>query len=126
MLFLQPAPRCEVAPAEAASFKVKFLEMKTKEEAIRSRWIKDEENWRKLPARAWPPTQPSEDDIESLKGKVASLCVTRDEACRDAGEDASVAVCACRCLGAFACQTRWSEPAARLPPQSLANLILLL
>ncbi|GMH72834.1 hypothetical protein TrST_g8686 [Triparma strigata] len=40
------------------------------EKQIRSRWIKDEDNWRKLPARAWPPIQPPASSEESLRKKL--------------------------------------------------------
>ena len=41
---------------------------------IRNKWIEDEENWRKLPARAWPERQPNVDEIPQLEKEYVSLC----------------------------------------------------
>ena len=38
------------------------------ETAMRLRWERDEDGWRKLPPRAWPVKQPSEGDIPTLRG----------------------------------------------------------
>lgn len=55
---------------------------------MRDRWVKDEENWRKLPARAWPERQPDSSEIPSLEKQCSELCSGKEgsessEACRD-------------------------------------------
>lgn len=44
------------------------------EKAMRERWIKDEEGWRKLPARAWPEYQPEAAEIPQLQEEMKKLC----------------------------------------------------
>ncbi|CAM9331358.1 unnamed protein product, partial [Ectocarpus fasciculatus] len=44
------------------------------EEEMRLRWIRDEENWRKLPARAWPPVQPDADAVPLLRSTMQDKC----------------------------------------------------
>jgi hypothetical protein len=63
--------------------------IRLKADEIRERWIKDEENWRKLPARAWPENQPREDEIPQLQSMCDNVCLHNavgesTEACRDA------------------------------------------
>jgi hypothetical protein len=40
---------------------------KAKEKQLRQQWEDDEEGFRKLPARAWPPFQPDSDKLEGLQ-----------------------------------------------------------
>ena len=42
------------------------------EAEMRLRWERDELGWRKLPARAWPPYQPSIEDIPTIATKLQS------------------------------------------------------
>lgn len=51
-----------------------LVELKKQEDDIRARWWKDEEGWRDLPARAWPPVQPHSDAIPGLKNALATEC----------------------------------------------------
>lgn len=38
---------------------------------MRARWVRDEEEgWRKLPPRAWPPDQPKADEIPELRARL--------------------------------------------------------
>jgi TPR repeat protein len=54
--------------------KVELSRIRLKADEIRERWIKDEENWRKLPARAWPEVQPDADDVPRLQSLCDKLC----------------------------------------------------
>jgi len=47
-------------------------DLKSKEGEIRSQWEKDEDGFRKLPARAWPAYQPDAEKMESLQGELVS------------------------------------------------------
>jgi len=42
------------------------------EDEMRLRWRRDELGWRKLPARAWPPYQPTAEDIPALAARLAN------------------------------------------------------
>ncbi|KAK3276969.1 hypothetical protein CYMTET_14992 [Cymbomonas tetramitiformis] len=44
-----------------------IAKIRTEEAFIRQKWIKDEEGWHKLPARAWPPYQPGRSLIPDLR-----------------------------------------------------------
>ena len=39
---------------------------------MRQKWIEDELRWHKLPARAWPPTQPDAEDIPQIREDLAA------------------------------------------------------
>jgi len=41
---------------------------------LRTRWEKDEENWRKLPGRAWPERQPEVEEETELRKAVNIVC----------------------------------------------------
>lgn len=42
-------------------------DLRARGKEIKTRWELDEENWRKLPARAWPEIQPDMEDIPNLR-----------------------------------------------------------
>ncbi|KAH9101872.1 hypothetical protein AeMF1_021427 [Aphanomyces euteiches] len=54
------------------SDELKYLRSIEKE--MRERWIKDEENWRKLPSRVWPVYHPPTSELPTLEENVKSLC----------------------------------------------------
>jgi TPR repeat protein len=41
--------------------------LRRKFDELRERWKRDEDGWRKMPARAWPPFQPKENKINMLR-----------------------------------------------------------
>ena len=45
-------------------------EIRANEKEIRLRRERDEEGWRELPARAWPPTQPNPEQLKSIQFQV--------------------------------------------------------
>ena len=45
------------------------------EEEIRLQWERDEDGWRKLPARAWPEYQPNVEDIPFIEQALFKTCV---------------------------------------------------
>ncbi len=74
--------RAEVARSEAAAagaaeggrlHKIAraVAHLRAGEDEMRLRWQRDELGWRKLPARAWPPYQPTADDIPVLAARLA-------------------------------------------------------
>ena len=64
--------------------KEEIAKLRPFEDEFRSRWIADEEGWRKLPARAWPKYQPSNESVDSL-GDLLTECKRQtphsDECC---------------------------------------------
>jgi TPR repeat protein len=99
LLTAATASQCDdsLIPNKAAS-KVEFLSelnrLKATEKETRLRWIRDEENWRKLPARAWPPQQPDEDALKTLQAAAVSQCKDKREApCHEA--EFLLATCLC-------------------------------
>lgn len=56
-------------------FKAALAAIRRHEDAIRQRWMRDEDGWRKLPARAWPEYQPSPSEIPHLRQILSSKCV---------------------------------------------------
>ncbi|GMI32355.1 hypothetical protein TeGR_g14810 [Tetraparma gracilis] len=78
---LLPSPTCD----SPSRFSASLARHKQAESATRARWIKDEENWRKLPARAWPPAQPDEDALPACEAAAVAKCGgARDKECLDA------------------------------------------
>lgn len=73
------ATRIKKKPNAAIEYELSRIRMKADD--IRERWIKDEENWRKLPARAWPEVQPNVDEIPRLRMEFDKLCKSKDESC---------------------------------------------
>ena len=71
------------------AIKKELFIIRQKADEIRDRWVKDEENWRTLPARAWPETQPSVEEIPNLQKSYERLCSgnhgnsVSTEACKD-------------------------------------------
>jgi TPR repeat protein len=55
--------------------------IRTNETEIRERWIKDEDSWRKLPARAWPAYQPKVEEIPELLITMNKVCPSDPSAC---------------------------------------------
>ena len=55
-------------------FKAALAAVRRHEDEIRQRWMRDEDGWRKLPARAWPEYQPPPSEIPHLRQVVASKC----------------------------------------------------
>lgn len=49
------------------------------EPAMRLRWIKDEDHWRSLPARAWPPRQPEAEEYEGLREAAGRACASKGD-----------------------------------------------
>jgi hypothetical protein len=47
-----------------------LVHLRPQEAEMRLRWERDELGWRKLPARAWPPFQPSVADIPTIAAKL--------------------------------------------------------
>eukprot|EP00466_Bigelowiella_natans_P020552 jgi/Bigna1/73502/fgenesh1_pg.24_\ len=45
-----------------------------KEKKMAEKWRKDDEDWRKLPSRAWPPNQPDASELELLEQTWNSKC----------------------------------------------------
>ena len=60
--------------SSSSSFASEMSELRKTEKEMRSRWIRDEENWRKLPARCWPEKQPNLVDIPSLISASVANC----------------------------------------------------
>lgn len=63
---------CKQRPSELFSNEISNI--RKNEEEIRTRWVRDEDNWRKLPARAWPEYQPAADEVPKLNVDVDSIC----------------------------------------------------
>jgi len=61
--------RCEPRrlPSELPELRKELDKLRPGEAEMRAQWIKDEEGWRKLPARAWPARQPAFDEIPALR-----------------------------------------------------------
>ena len=77
----------------AAAFRKALAKIRVHEYEMRQRWIRDEENWRKLPARAWPEYQPHVDEIPFLRSKAKDSCKKGDSlACRDANFNLATAL----------------------------------
>ena len=53
---------------------VELQKLRLGEAAMRERWEADEEGWRKLPPRAWPPYQPKRDEIHSCTSAQVASC----------------------------------------------------
>jgi TPR repeat protein len=71
--------------SSAVSFANAIAKIRVEEEKMRLRWTRDEDNWRKLPARAWPEYQPDVQEIPMLESKVTNSCAKGDSpACREA------------------------------------------
>ena len=95
-LLLLPAPpaRSEALPRPSAqqpplhlrfegSLQDRLAELRRMEPALRLRWKHDEEGWRKLPARAWPASQPKAEALAELRTAAAAACGERDAAQRE-------------------------------------------
>lgn len=63
---------------KVVKFSLAIDSIRKNQSEILERWVKDEESWRKLPARAWPAYQPKVEEIEELKVAMEQSC-TRDE-----------------------------------------------
>ena len=72
------------AACPADSFRKVIAKYRVMEDEIRKRWVKDEENWRKLPARAWPEYQPDLHEIPKLRLTMKDMCKENSPSCRDA------------------------------------------
>ena len=57
-----------------------LAKLRENEAEIRLRWIRDEDNWRKLPSRAWPEVQPDVDDIPLLRSRSKENCTLETSA----------------------------------------------
>mmetsp|Transcript_24896 Transcript_24896/g.41626 ORF Transcript_24896/g.41626 Transcript_24896/m.41626 type:complete len:254 (+) Transcript_24896:205-966(+) len=71
-----------------------IAKLRAEESHFREKWIKDEEGWHKLPARAWPPTQPSNEEIPALRAS-SSACsseVKMSEDCAKVALDLATAL----------------------------------
>jgi hypothetical protein len=44
--------------------------LRVKEKEMMERWEKDEEGWRELPARAWPPYQPNPEQLQGILAEI--------------------------------------------------------
>lgn len=75
------ATQTKKKPNAAVQFELSRIRMKADD--IRERWIKDEENWRKLPARAWPEVQPDVDEIPRLQKEFDLLCTSNNKSCEE-------------------------------------------
>lgn len=64
--------RCEPRrlPNELPELRKELDKLRPGEAQMRARWIKDEEGWHKLPARAWPARQPAFDEIPALRAVI--------------------------------------------------------
>jgi TPR repeat protein len=60
----------QVQPVRRINTKEELSKLRLGESAMQRRWERDEDGWRALPARAWPPYQP---DPEQLKGIQADI-----------------------------------------------------
>lgn len=67
----------------SAAIQLELSRIRIQADDIRERWVKDEENWRKLPARAWPEVQPHADEIPRLQKEFNRLCKSNDESCEE-------------------------------------------
>eukprot|EP00040_Diaphanoeca_grandis_P016749 m.86797 g.86797 ORF g.86797 m.86797 type:complete len:281 (+) comp26004_c0_seq1:190-1032(+) len=65
-----------LAQGSAKDLEVAMKEIREQEEAMRLRWIRDEDHWRKLPARAWPAYQPGAEQLDLLRAAVEKACPT--------------------------------------------------
>ena len=72
------------APAQCdESYLLKALQpLRSKEGEMRARWEKDEDGFRSLPARAWPPFQPEPDKLKELQGELEGCSDTKDHKCQ--------------------------------------------
>merc|ERR1719159_307106 len=57
--------------AQAPNFEGELAKLKEKEASMRERWLREEE-FGKLPARAWPPHLPKKEDLPSLRAQLES------------------------------------------------------
>ncbi|RHY32357.1 hypothetical protein DYB32_003174 [Aphanomyces invadans] len=51
-----------------------LMRIRSNEVETRARWIKDEDNWRKLPSRVWPVYHPAETERKSLEANTNAFC----------------------------------------------------
>lgn len=73
-----PTARCEGRSLEDV------IALIRSDKDLRNRWEKDEDNWRKLPARAWPENQPGVDEESELRRSVSVVCASpKSRTCKD-------------------------------------------
>lgn len=60
--------------------KEELEKIRISEEAMLKRWERDEDGWRKLPARAWPEYQPNPEQLKQIQDEVAKLqCTSKND-----------------------------------------------
>lgn len=67
------APWCAAGTlymAQAPTLEDELDKLRPFEAAMREHWMKDEEGFRKLPPRAWPPDQPKPEELSQLRAKL--------------------------------------------------------
>eukprot|EP00934_Nitzschia_sp_Nitz4_P005935 Nitzschia sp. Nitz4//scaffold145_size56662//22128//23204//NITZ4_006555-RA/size56662-processed-gene-0.14-mRNA-1//1//CDS//3329536571//5925//frame0 len=63
-------PRSSYCPSSSvrrADTRQQLKNIRSQQHEIFLRWQRDEDGWRKLPARAWPPVQPTPEQLEALR-----------------------------------------------------------
>lgn len=60
--------------ADSKDLSIALARVRANESEMRLRWIKDEDNWRKLPPRAWPEKQPNQEDIPAIQSEISINC----------------------------------------------------
>jgi TPR repeat protein len=78
-----PVPAAAAAAGRAAppsgELSQALAGLRRTEADMRLRWERDEDNWRKLPARAWPDYQPDVEEIPALRTKVTKQCASESQ-----------------------------------------------
>lgn len=71
------------------SLSAELNKIRSQEKEMRARWIRDEEGWSNLPARAWPEYQPDASEILELKSQLKEC---EAEKCADTKFDLATAL----------------------------------
>ena len=60
-------------PVRRANTRRELSKLRSQEKEILTRWERDEDGWRELPARAWPAYQPKPDELDGIQSQFNDL-----------------------------------------------------
>ena len=82
-LFIHKTTQCDSStptqPTLNETYRKSLLPYLQREHEFTVQWIKDEEGWTKLPARAWPAYQPDIEEISTIEHSLSTQCPKQDD-----------------------------------------------